>query len=706
MNNGHLYLSARGGVAYVDDSVHAWYDAIHQSILLLSFHTQRLQKLPLDASLDSMAAATATFSPPKNATTLFDFRAADTCKEHQISLWPHNMTPILFVQLSIDGQYLAIQRSDIEVQILHCATCASYWVLCRSKVGNRILHGGVIWSAHSSKKKTTQHLFLVTKLGLEQYRISSKQHCCALFRYFGPSVHEFWYAASHGLLLVSSGLRANAVVPFLLHGMNAEKFPELVFSRSICKPDLNLVTLYGEMYVIYTDLRSMKLLVYLITRTNTTCVRSLNVLLPPETALENSVVDNLLVCHSMEFNVSFFFDIKCEEISSDPFSAPLPISLRPPGQVSVITAPGFTRWRFYASNLVQQSYLVNGSRHVEIRKLQLNLIEICKTCEHHPDIVPFLLRRGDSETAKLLVLKLARDYFLNHLASCSLVVRLLSTTFMSGSMRRDNVMKLGADWTESFADKDGMVGSLRRRSSALQALNAKSVLKIRQTDFYDYVWRDMIRDASVVKHCYLSVFLIEYIKNLRQWEVPVEMITCVALAECYIATEEPNKLYQFLHYHALPDSIELAELMIQKGDTYPALIQVGLDMFFRLQEFRSMIRTFLSIGQTEQGLQFAFKNMDLRSCVASIFPGVMFYDSLIRSVTSSNLIRSSLQVTQMLGSLLLFLKIWDPASLRRSNTTSLSTLATSATNPFPDNLVLSSSRAKLRKAYGFAELKG
>ncbi|CEG45952.1 Colon cancer-associated Mic1-like [Plasmopara halstedii] len=228
-------------------------------------------------------------------------------------------------------------------------------------------------------------------------------------------------------------------------------------------------------------------------------------------------------------------------------------------------------------------------------------------------------------------------------------------------MRRDNVMKLGADWTESFADKDGMVGSLRRRSSALQALNAKSVLKIRQTDFYDYVWRDMIRDASV---------------------------------ECYIATEEPNKLYQFLHYHALPDSIELAELMIQKGDTYPALIQVGLDMFFRLQEFRSMIRTFLSIGQTEQGLQFAFKNMDLRSCVASIFPGVMFYDSLIRSVT------------QMLGSLLLFLKIWDPASLRRSNTTSLSTLATSATNPFPDNLVLSSSRAKLRKAYGFAELKG
>lgn len=706
MSDGHLYLSARGGVAYVSERYHAWYDAVHQAVLLLSPCTLKLQTLPLDASLDSMTAATATFSPPENATVLFDFSEADTCGKHQGPVQTKSMPPIILLQLSVDGHYLAIQRSDIEVQVLHCATRVSHWILCRSNVGNRILHGGVIWSSRSGKTKGSQSLYLVTKLGLEQYCVSQKRRSCTLNRTFGLFVHDFWYAANHGVLLVSSGSRANEVVPFLLLGSVAEKLPTLMFAKSVSKSDLHLVTLYGDMYVVYSDTRSRKLLLYLVERTKVACVRSLNVMLPPGMALEYSVVDNLLVCHCIEFKVSFFFDIKCDRNSNDPFSAPLPISFRPPGQKYEIAAPSFTRWRFYDPNLVQQSYPVNESKQVEIRKLQLNLVEICKTCEHHPDIIPFLLRRGDDETAKLLVLKLVRGYVLEHQTSLSTIVRQLSTTkTIDSNERRNKILLLDGERNKAVSGSESMLRNdidLGRTNTKLRACNATSLLRIQQTEFYDHIWRDMLQDANVVKECDLSVCLIEYIKNLREKEVPVDIITYVALAECFIVLDEPTKLYQFLHYHVLADSVELADVMVRKGEIYPALLQVGLDMYFRLKEIHLLVRTLLDIGQTERAIEIAWKNIGLSSCDSSIIPGVTFFDSLVRSVTSSKQLRSSLQVTQMLGSLLLFLKVWDPATLQCFNTTSLSTLATSATFPFPDNLILPSTREKLRMAFGFA----
>ncbi|ETO67040.1 hypothetical protein F444_15939 [Phytophthora nicotianae P1976] len=701
----HLFLNARGGVAYEGDSRHAWYDATHQSVLVLSPLSLKLQQLPLDASLDPMTAATATFSPPSDLKTLYDFNEPEASGDHRDAVQQRNQTPIILLQLSVDSQFLAIQRSDIEVQVLDRGTRASYWVLCKSKAGNRILHGGIIWNTHSLKATSSQDLFLVTKLGLEHHRVSSKRRSCALHRTVGLYVHEFWYAASHGVLLVSSGSRANEVVPFLLHGTNAEKLPELVFSTSVSNQDLHLVTLYGDLYVVYSDTRSTKLLLYLVGRAKVTCVRSLNVMLPPGTALEYSVVDNLLVCHSMEFNVSMFFDIKCDRSISDPFSAPLPISSRPPGQKHDGAVPSFTRWRFHAPNLVQRSYSAKGSEQVEIRKLQLNLKEICKTCEHHREILPFLLRRGDHEAAKLLILMLVRGYIVEHQASISSIVQLLNTVqTVCGSEQRNNHIEKSKT-AGSVLDKDTSSGKETAGYSAetvkLHARNARGFLVIQQTEFYRHVWSDILQDAKVVHRCDLSVYIVEYIKNLRENKVPVENITNVALAECFIAAGEPNKLYQFLHYHVLADSVELAELMIRNGETYPALMQVGLDMYFRLREICSLVRTLLDIGQTERAIEIAWRNMGLTSCDASVLPGVAFFDSLVRSVTSPGQTRSPLQVTQMLGNLLLFLKVWDPAALQRSITTSPSTLAICATAPFPDNLISPSSRIKLRAAFGF-----
>ncbi|KAG1697520.1 hypothetical protein DVH05_015966 [Phytophthora capsici] len=796
-------MSARGGADYTNDSRHAWYDATHQSVLLLSPQSLELQELPLDASLDPITSATAVASRPENMTTLYDFNEVKASGDRRNSV---ALAPIALLQLSVDKHFIAIQRSDIEVQVVHRLTHASYWVLCRSKVGNRILHGGVIWSTHSSKATSSQDLFLVTKLGLEHHRVSSKRRSCVLHRTVGLYVHEFWYAASHGVLLVSSGSRANEIVPFLLHGATVEKLQKLVFSTSVSKQDLHLVTLYGDMYVVYSDTRSTKLLLYLVGRTKVTCVRSLNLLLPPGATLEFSVVDNLLVCHSLDFNVSLFYDIKCDETTSDPFSAPLPISSRPPGlspvdkrsttgktsdkmgkdtldesnadALNAITdendqdlfndstwalpqptrsiqralsvddldvhtyvdealqspsfktspashlasrrlqraksaasmekreitqgegdVPSLTRWRFHAPNLVQRSFSADGQDKVEIRKLQLNLAEVCKACEHHREILPFLLRRGDHEAVKMLVLQLVRGYIVEQQASISSIRQLLATVQTVRGNEPHN-KDVGGE-TSPRSDS----GSAKRAAETIAtpcARNAKGFLQIEQAEFYRYVWSSILQDPVVAKSCDLSTYIVEYVKDLMENKVPVENITYIALAECFIGVGEPNKLYQFLHYHILADSVALAGLMVRHGQTYPALMQVGMDMYFRLREICPLVRTLLSIGQTERAVEIAWRNMGLTQCDASVLPGVVFFESLVRSVTSSGRKRSSLQVTQVFGNLLLFLRVWDPVALQRSDVTSLSTLASSSNVPFPDNLILPGSRRKLRAAFGFA----
>lgn len=72
---------------------------------------------------------------------------------------------------------------------------------------------------------------------------------------------------------------------------------------------------------------------------------------------------------------------------------------------------------------------------------------------------------------------------------------------------------------------------------------------------------------------------------------------CVALAQAFIEAGEPQKLYQYLHYHVLSDSQELADVLIRHGNEYPSLLQVGLDMYFRLGAINSLVHTLLEIGE-------------------------------------------------------------------------------------------------------------
>lgn len=701
MSDGHLFLSASGCVDYAGGATgySAWYDGAHRSVLLLSPRSRSLRQVALDTSVDPVDPS--DDAARKNAVgssrkTGDGRNGGDDANHRMTMLYQFDggkeaaLTPIESARLSVDRQFLALQTSDIEVQVVHRVTRETYWVLCKTKGGNRILADGILWNTHSSSASSSQDLFLVTKRGIEQYRVSSKRRNCRLHRTISAQIHAHWYAPSHGVLLVSAGSRGTELVPYLLHGSSVEKLPRLVFSSPVLQQDLFLAPMYDALYAIYSDMRTSKLLLYLVGRSKVTCVRSLNLMLPPGTALKFSVVDNLLVCHSLDFNVSLFFDVHCDGSVNDPFSAPLPVSLLPPGcqdevdgahapllipesralksdrddeyssnskasqlrldsdesvggdenddvnafdqhvrsirraisvgdlnahyvmdesvEVAIVPlAPTsnptplqqrsshplpramtvdestmkhsqhqaqrrrldtstdqsfFSWWQFLSPNLVQRSSLLTNDMDaksggpaelVQVRKLQVNLREVCRSAAHHREILPFLLRRGDDQLAKQLALKLVRDHIVEQLPHISAISSLLSfvqtltpsdiekaaasrghrgdassddnyggdddddgddaNTHSSAVSSADSFDHFGSGGNGTHREvlrgisSPSTVKSARAdepdyKARLLPVRNAQGFIHIFQSDFFRHVWYPLLQDSTVRKECY------------------------------------------------------------------------------------------------------------------------------------------------------------------------------------------------------------
>lgn len=666
MSDGHLFLGARGGVD-APAALRWWFDAAHGALLLLSARSRSLRLVALGGGAEAVEG------PSAKAVELLRFGEPP---------------PVESARVSVDGQLVALQTSDIEVQVVHRATGAAYWVLCKPQGGNRILREGVLWSAHAAAPGSSQDLFLVTRRGLEQYRVSTRRRSCRLHRSIRLQIHAHWFEPAHGVLLVSAGKRGNELVPFALRGASVEKLPQLVFSSPMLQQDLFLANMYGELYAVYSDMRTSKLLLYVISRAKVACVRSLDLMLPPGTALKMSVVDNLLVCHSLDFNVSLFFDVRCEGVVNDPFSAPLPISMQPPGwhdndcgheplvisestkngidrgdsddkdenedvnifdqqvhdlrralstsnlgvnfstdsvvgdecvpspsmstplqQSSSLSLPRtmtadditvkrsdhhghhksvestvdqslFSRWTFLSPNFVLHTVVTANTKStdesptewLQVRQLQVNLREICRSAAHHPEILPFLLRRGDEQLVKQLALGLVRDHIVEQLPCLTAITSLLACVqtltaedFEKASGQNDESASCGsslgnADDGDNISSDSSLLsspnsfgrvgssGSEASRELSHKRRNAQGFIFVTQSDFFRYLWYPLLQDApvrllryvciactscaliffyngQVAKAGNISLYISEYVKNLRQNRVPVESIT-------------------------------------------------------------------------------------------------------------------------------------------------------------------------------------
>lgn len=435
--------------------------------------------------------------------------------------------PVTFISVkqSLDRQFVALQKSDLEIEVIDVKLQRSYHISCKSKAKNRILQGGILWSNHSSQPNRSQDLYLITKCGIEHYKASSKRRSCKFVRQIPHSIHSFWYSARFRVVLLGTG--STEIRPYLLHGIGLCKLQKLVFPIPIAKDELNLVVLYDALYLVYINTPMNQIMLYEIQSQKIHCIKTLALQLPDTGQFDLAVVDNLLVCFSREYNVCQFYDIQLNDQVVLPFVHPLPIgherqtlmrsnsvpigvgrrqSIQKAMSMYQIGTEKTTRLKFFPPCYVEER---KGSS-VGFHSLQLNLPEVKRCASRHPQLLSFLIRRSDTETAKDLIFetlvtaiedRISIQEFANAIswitAAQSINARLVSED--RGSISLDN------DQLDSNPPVEPISSSPTR----------SMLLVITQTDMLERGWK-------AVKAMDYGSYLIEYLKSLHYYQIAIE----------------------------------------------------------------------------------------------------------------------------------------------------------------------------------------
>jgi hypothetical protein len=112
---------------------------------------------------------------------------------------------------------------------------------------------------------------------------------------------------------------------------------------------------------------------------------------------------------------------------------------------------------------------------------------------------------------------------------------------------------------------------------------------VSQLDMYNHIFMP-IEDAKHVEVKYFSAVLIEYIRSLNYFLVPVEHYIYKLVIDVLIRNNRFYQLHQFLQYHIISDSPHVACQLLALEKIYPPTYQLALDMLKRLSSKRKVVR--------------------------------------------------------------------------------------------------------------------
>eukprot|EP00002_Diphylleia_rotans_P035870 TRINITY_DN7867_c0_g1_i3.p1 TRINITY_DN7867_c0_g1~~TRINITY_DN7867_c0_g1_i3.p1 ORF type:complete len:665 (-),score=93.41 TRINITY_DN7867_c0_g1_i3:79-2073(-) len=212
--------------------------------------------------------------------------------------------PIISARLAVDGSYLCYQISLVEVALRSVLKGFEFTYKCQKmQSGNQIM--AIIWT-HINE------LVLVTKLGLEFLKVSTSRPSVKLVRNHPIDVSWFVYSHESRLLVVGSPPAGKVLHPFHFPPGSVIKLPR--FDLTI-EPDsyvqsneVYITQIYGVLYFIHIDPERRKVSLYQIAREEVKLRRVFD--LPVGHDFSCSVIDNILIVHSLDSKVSMVFDLK------------------------------------------------------------------------------------------------------------------------------------------------------------------------------------------------------------------------------------------------------------------------------------------------------------------------------------------------------------------------------------------------------------
>lgn len=332
--------------------------------------------------------------------------------------------PILSIRYSLDTKFIAIQRSNHEVQFWHRETGETFSQRCGSE-SESIL--GFFWT-----DCPFCDIVFVKTSGLDLFAYNSESKSLHLVDTRKLNVSWYVYTHESRLVLLASGMQCKTFNGLQLSSAGIIRLPKfdmaMAKSEANSKPvlaaeDIYIVTVYGRIYCLQVDRVAMLLHLYRFYRDAVVQQGSLPIY---SSRIAVSVVDNVLLVHQVDAKVVILYDIFAD--SRAPISAPLPLLLRGFRRFSTSTSRS-SREESESSevNVVSDSEtviygddwiflvpdLICDVANKFLWKIHLDLEAISASSSEMSSVLEFLQRRKlEANKAKQLCLAIARTVIL------------------------------------------------------------------------------------------------------------------------------------------------------------------------------------------------------------------------------------------------------------------------------------------------------
>ncbi|PRQ44424.1 putative colon cancer-associated Mic1, WD40/YVTN repeat-like-containing domain-containing protein [Rosa chinensis] len=361
--------------------------------------------------------------------------------------------PIVSIRYSLDLKFIAVQRSDQEIQFWDRGSGETFSQRCKSE-SESIL--GFFWT-----DCPLCDIVFVKTSGLDLFAYNSESKSLQLVETRKLNVNWYVYTHESRLVLLASGMQCKTFTGFQLSSAGIIRLPkfEMAMAKSeannkpvLAAEDIFIVTVYGRIYCLQVDRIAMLLHSYRFYRDVVVQQGSLPIY---SSKVAVSVVDNVLLVHQVDAKVVILYDIYAD--SRAPISAPLPLLFR-----------GFPRSNsssLRSNREDTESSEVNISDHEAIIygddwtflvpdlifsvsnqllwKIHLDLEAISASSSEVPSVLEFLQRRKlEASKAKQLCLSIARTVILERrpVSTVARAIDVLVSSY-SHSIKTGNYLK-------------------------------------------------------------------------------------------------------------------------------------------------------------------------------------------------------------------------------------------------------------------------
>ena len=500
---------------------------------------------------------------------------------------------VISIKFSPNHKILAIQRSLKNVDLMNFQNGKivedEYSVSCKGR-STQIM--GFIWTS-------LNELAVVTNQGIDFYQIQPEKSSVKMVKSFSVNVNWFVFLAETSVLLLSSGLMGNVIHPYIFRPGSVSRLAKFEVDNPIStrtpQPsslhvrDVTVANIYGQIYVVILknhprmlNAAGAEVALYQLQR-DMPAKKTAVLRLGAVGRFAVNVVDNLIVVHHQASKTSMIFDLKLNaeydgQISYHyPVLSPLPIQ---PCQVTKGHSDGEEvknaefSYELYSPNwIVFQPNIIIDAKLGCLWQVRVKLESLVNMIDNKGYLIDFLSLREDSTNVLLSVcLQLLLP---GRQANLGVVAQVF-----------DKLNNVYRDFLQVCAEKNGAAEDIKDAYQFQTWYRGQSIID--QSNMYDHVLSKFLNFKETNEKFVLGV-LVEYIRSLTQHQIPIEFYLQEMLTMHLVKKKKFHQLHQFLQYNVLPDSKELAALLLSVEKEYQPAFYLALDILKRLQNAKEEI---------------------------------------------------------------------------------------------------------------------